>query len=144
MLERVVFSITLIVLGVLVYRLLLLSQRRAVTRATAHGNLAHRPELLVFSSPTCAPCKLQQIPIVDRLAVDWADRVGVRVIDVVEEPDLATRYGIFSLPTTVVIDASGRVEAINQGVASEQKLRKQIERTMTEQEIDGKTVRLTS
>lgn len=144
MLERMVFSIALVVVGVLVYRLLLFSQHHAAVRATAHSNPLRRPELLVFSSPTCAPCKLQQIPIVDRLVVDWADRVAVRVIDVTEEPHLAARYSIFSLPTTIVVDSSGRVEAINQGVASEQKLRKQVERTMIAQDIDGKIVRLTS
>jgi hypothetical protein len=35
---------------------------------------------------------------------------------------------VWSLPTTIVLDAGGRVSALNQGVASEQKLREQFER----------------
>ncbi|HET7088709.1 MAG TPA: thioredoxin family protein, partial [Anaerolineae bacterium] len=87
-----------------------------------------RPALIVFTSPTCAPCKLQQMPVVDRLMAGWAERIDLRVVDVTEQPDVAARFGVWSLPTTIVLDAGGRVSALNQGVASEQKLREQFER----------------
>ncbi|HLF26025.1 MAG TPA: thioredoxin family protein [Anaerolineae bacterium] len=128
MLERIAITLILIGLGVLAYRLLLSAQHHAATLTAGRERVPGRSALLVFTSPTCAPCKLQQLPIVDRLMTGWADRVDVRVIDVTEQPDTAARFGVWSLPTTIVLDGAGQVEAINQGVASERKLRAQFER----------------
>jgi thioredoxin 1 len=137
--ERILIAVALIGLGVLAYWLLLSAQRRRATSAAGHGRAPSaslrgqatnggRPALIVFTSPTCAPCKLQQMPVVDRLMAGWAERIDLRVVDVTEQPDVAARCGVWSLPTTIVLDAGGRVSAINQGVASEQKLREQFER----------------
>jgi thioredoxin-like negative regulator of GroEL len=128
MLERLALAFVLIGLGVLAYRLLLSTQHRRAATASGREDATGRPALLVFTSPTCAPCKLQQMPIVDRLMSDWGDRLDLRVIDVTERPDTASRFGVWSLPTTIVLDADGRVTAINQGVASEHKLAAQFER----------------
>ncbi len=125
MLERIAFALALIGLGVLAYRLLLSAQHRAASRATPAAT--GRPALLVFTSPTCAPCKLQQMPIVERLMAGWGDRIDLRLIDVTEQPDTAARFGVWSLPTTIVLDSARRVSAINQGVAGERKLREQFE-----------------
>src|SRR3990170_2597486 len=139
MLERILIAAALIGLGLLAYRLLLATQRRLAAGGAGHAG-APRPALLVFTSPTCAPCKLQQMPIVNRLVHQWQDRIEVRVVDVTEQPDVAARFGVWSLPTTIVLDAGGRVSAINQGTASEQKLREQFERVSgwaTDQRMGG-------
>ena len=128
MLERIVIAVALVGLGVLAYRLLLSTQRWQAAHASGRDRISGRPALLVFTSPTCAPCKLQQIPIVDRLMASLSDRIDLRLIDVTEQPDVAAQFGVWSLPTTIVLDDGGRVEAINQGVASEKKLREQVER----------------
>jgi thioredoxin-like negative regulator of GroEL len=52
----------------------------------------------------------------------------VEIVDVTEKPDVAAQYGVWSLPTTIVLDAQRKVIAINQGVAHEYKLREQIMR----------------
>jgi thiol-disulfide isomerase/thioredoxin len=127
MLERIVVAAALIGLGILAYRVLLSTQHRAAVSAAGRGTGPGRLALLVFTSPTCAPCKLQQMPIVDRLMAEWHDRVELRVIDVTDQPETASRFGVWSLPTTIVLDAAGRVRAINQGVASETKLREQFQ-----------------
>lgn len=130
MLERIFLSIVFVGMGVAAYRLLLFTQRRWAmvgSKRTAHGD---RSALLVFTSPTCAPCKLQQIPIVDRLMVDWRDKIDVDVVDVSERPEVASQFGVWSVPTTIVLDARRNVVAINQGVASESKLREQFEKTL--------------
>jgi len=127
MLERILIAVALVGLGVLAYRWLLSTQRRLAAGAATRERAVARPALLVFTSPTCAPCKLQQMPIVDRLMTSWSDRVDLRVIDVTEQPETASRFGVWSLPTTIVLDGQGRVQAINQGVASEPKLRAQFE-----------------
>jgi thioredoxin-like negative regulator of GroEL len=128
MLERIVVALGLIVLGLIAYQVLLAVQRHWAANGSRRNVAAGRATLLVFTSPTCAPCKLQQLPIVKRLMTDWSDRIDLRVIDVTEQPDLAAQFGVWSLPTTIVLDARQQVAAINQGVANEYKLREQFTR----------------
>ncbi len=131
MLDRVIVAIGLVVLGVVAYRLMLAAQHRMVARGSKSGATSDRAALLVFTSPTCAPCKLQQLPIVDRLLVDWSDKIEKHVVDVTEQPDVAKQYGVWSLPTTIVLKADRSVVAINHGVAHTAKLREQFERATT-------------
>lgn len=126
MLERFIVAIGLVVAGLAVYRVLLALQRRRVMQQARSVSLTDRAALLIFTSPTCAPCKLQQIPIVERLMIDWRGRLDVQLIDVTEQPELAGQYGVWSLPTTIVLKADHSVVAINQGVAHAQKLRDQL------------------
>ncbi len=126
MLERIVIAMLIVFAGVLAYQTLLWRQRRSAANGSKRGAATGRSALLVFTSPTCAPCKFQQLPIVDRVLVDWRDKIEVDVIDVTERPEVAGQYGVWSLPTTIVLDARRNVVAINQGVASEKKLREQL------------------
>ncbi len=129
MLERIVVSIVLVGAGIVAYQFLLFAQQRWAKVGSKRGARPDRSALLVFTSPTCAPCKLQQLPIVERLMVDWHDKIDVDVVDVSERPEVAAQYGVWSLPTTIVLDRQRNVIAINQGVASERKLREQLEKT---------------
>jgi thioredoxin-like negative regulator of GroEL len=129
MLERIVLVIALALIALLAYQGLLLLQRRRAARRSLDRAVTGRSAVLVFTSPTCAPCKLQQLPIIDRVLVDWHDKIEVDVIDVTERPEVAAQYGVWSLPTTIVLDANQHVIAINQGVAHEKKLREQIARS---------------
>jgi thioredoxin 1 len=125
MLERVILAIGLMVAGCAAYGVLLALQRRRVMQRARSVSLTDQAALLIFTSPTCAPCKLQQIPIVERLLIDWRGRLDVQLIDVTERPEVAAQYGVWSLPTTIVLKADRSVVAINQGVAPAQKLREQ-------------------
>lgn len=140
MLERVLIAIGLVIAGVIAYRLVLGAQQRIVSRQARAGGQTDRAALLVFTSPTCAPCKLQQLPIVNRLMTDWGDRIEVRVIDVTEQPEVAQQYGVWSLPTSIVLKADRAVVAINQGVAHEHKLREQFQRAIAGQSVIGQLV----
>jgi thiol-disulfide isomerase/thioredoxin len=64
------------------------------------------PAVVQFTTATCGPCKAAA----PRLA-EAADRVGMvfAQVDVGERPELARHYGIRSVPTIVVADASGEV-----------------------------------
>jgi thioredoxin-like negative regulator of GroEL len=126
--ERILMAIAIAGLGVLAYYLILQAQRRRAARGSLKRAAAGRAALLVFTSPTCAPCKLQQLPIIDHLLLDWHDKIEVELIDVTEKPEAAARYGVWSLPTTIVLDAQQKVIAINQGVAHEHRLREQMAR----------------
>jgi thioredoxin 1 len=129
MFERILIAIAIVGLGIVAYQLFLHAQRRRAARRSRDRAATGRSGLLVFTSPTCAPCKLQQLPIIDRILVDWRDKIEVDIIDVTQQPELAAQYGVWSLPTTIVLDEQRKVVAINQGVAAEHKLRAQLAST---------------
>jgi thioredoxin 1 len=126
MVERIMLAIAMVAIGLLAYQGLLKLQRRRVAQGSKRGSGTGRSALLVFTSPTCAPCKLQQLPIVDRVLVEWRDKIDYELVDVAERPEVATQYGVWSVPTTIVLGTQRQVIAINQGVVHEKKLREQL------------------
>ena len=60
-----------------------------------------KPVLLDFYADWCGPCRMVS-PIVDEIAKERADIV-VGKINVDEEQELAAEFGVFSIPTLVVI-----------------------------------------
>jgi thioredoxin-like negative regulator of GroEL len=135
MVERIIIALAVVAIGLIAYAGLLRLQRRRVTQGSKRGDRTGRSALLVFTSPTCAPCKLQQLPIVDRVLIDWHDKIDYELIDVAERPEAATQYGVWSVPTTIVLDAQRQVIAINQGVVFEKKLREQLAQAALNQPI---------
>jgi len=85
-----------------------------------------RPAMLYFSSVDCAPCRLQQAPILDGLRQSLGNSVRFQEYDVVENPQLASRYRVLTVPTTLVIARGGEVVAVNYGLAQADKLRRQL------------------
>ncbi|WP_324668417.1 thioredoxin [Geochorda subterranea] len=69
------------------------------------------PVLVDFWAAWCGPC-LRMAPIVDAIAEEYAGRLKVGKLNVDEHPDLATRYGIMSIPTLVLFKAGEPVEFI--------------------------------
>ena len=65
--------------------------------------------LLDFWAPWCGPCR-QVVPLVEQIAEERPD-IKVGKINVDENPELAARFGVMSIPTLVVMEG-GRV--INQ------------------------------
>ena len=57
--------------------------------------------LVDFWATWCGPCRMQA-PILDSFEAEMGSTVKVGKVDVDEEPDIAQRFNIFSIPTIIV------------------------------------------
>ena len=72
--------------------------------------------LLDFWAPWCGPCRMV-VPIVEEIAGERPD-IKVGKINVDENPELASQFGIMSIPTLVVIESG---EIVNQAMGARPK-----------------------
>ena len=84
------------------------------------------PSILYFTGESCTICHTAQRPALRALAAGIDPAIKIREIDIAVEPDLARRYRVMSLPTTIVLDGNGQVTDINVGFANGEVLHRQL------------------
>jgi len=62
-----------------------------------------------FWAEWCGPCKMLS-PAIEELAAQYEGRALVAKVNVDEEPDLARRFGIMSIPTVIFLKDGQEVE----------------------------------
>ena len=71
--------------------------------------------LIIFTSPTCAPCNQLKQSLEQ---VSLPEGMTYREVDVEQNPQQAMRYAVRGLPTTVVADADGHPTTMHTGSMS--------------------------
>ncbi len=69
------------------------------------------PTLTDFWAAWCGPCKMIA-PIVEQLAQEYDGKMKVTKLDVDQNPTLATRFGVMSIPTLILFKNGQPVERI--------------------------------
>lgn len=111
-----------VVWAFLAWRHTRLTQAGAADVMAAHGAAKNGALVLAFTTPDCVPCKTIQRPALDELRRLHPGRVAVSEVDALAAPEVARRFGILTVPSTVVIGPGGRIRAINHGTATAQRL----------------------
>lgn len=78
------------------------------------------PVLVDFMATWCGPCKMIA-PVLEQVAVEFADRLRIVKVDVDECPGTAAKYGIRGVPTLILFK-NGAPAQTNVGAMSKSQL----------------------
>ncbi len=123
MIERALLAAGLLLLGVCLF---LAFRARHLRRATRRAAALGKPAILYFRGDFCLPCQAQG-RFLQELQALLGDQIYVERIDAHVEREKAAQYGVFTVPTTLVMDARGTVRHANYGLADVHKLAGQLQ-----------------
>ncbi|HET9920533.1 MAG TPA: thioredoxin family protein [Ktedonobacteraceae bacterium] len=86
--------------------------------------------ILAFSSADCHQCHQLQAPALQRVQETRGDSVSVLEIDAPSSPELTRRYHVLTVPSTVILDASGHARGVNYGFANTRRLLEQVDEVL--------------
>jgi len=86
---------------------------KTVTDATFDNDVlgSTKPVLVDFWAEWCGPCKMVA-PVLEEIATEHADRLTVAKVNIDDNPEIARRYQIMSIPTMSVFAGGEVVKSI--------------------------------
>jgi thioredoxin 1 len=104
-----------------------LTEPIAVTHETFEAEVlqATKPVLVDFWAAWCMPCRMVA-PVVDEIASERSSELKVAKVDVDKSPQIATKFGIMSIPTLILFKGGKPVEQLV-GYTPKDKLMERVE-----------------
>jgi len=72
---------------------------------------SNMPAIVDFWAPWCAPCHMIA-PILEEIAADYDGQLKVAKLDVDQNPQVATQFGVMSIPTMILFKDGEAVERL--------------------------------
>lgn len=111
---------------------LFLMKRRQIALANRASHRVKKiskiPTIVYFWSNGCPVCKMTQKKILEEILAEYGkERLAVTAYNTDEAPDVAKEWGVRTLPTTFLLDSTGAIKHVNNGLVVAENLRKQLE-----------------
>lgn len=105
----------------------------SITTADFEAEVLQSPTVVLvdFWAPWCAPCRAVA-PVVESVASQFAGRLKALKLNVDEEPAIASKFGILSIPTLALFYEGKEVDRIV-GYVPEPELKKRVEQFTAQQ-----------